>query len=83
MGLGDVKLAALIGLVLGSLGLVYVAVAAAAAFLIGGILAVGALVVLHVDRKHAMPFGPSLAAGAVVAVFLAPRVAAWYSAALH
>src|SRR5438876_1997497 len=42
MGLGDVKLAALIGLVLGSLGLVYVAVAAAAAFLIGGILAVGA-----------------------------------------
>ncbi len=83
MGLGDVKLAALIGLVLGSLGLVYVAVAAAAAFLIGGLLAVGALVVLHVDRKHAMPFGPSLAAGAVVAVFLAPRVAAWYSAALH
>src|SRR5215831_17887585 len=83
MGMGDVKLAALIGLVLGSLGLVYVAVAAAAAFLIGGVLAVGALVVLHVDRKHAMPFGPSLAAGAVVAVFVAPRVAAWYTAALH
>jgi len=83
MGVGDAKLAALIGLVLGSLGLAYVAVAAAAAILIGGILAVGALLVLHADRKHAMPFGPSLAAGAVVAAFVAPRVAAWYTAALH
>ena len=83
MGMGDVKLGALIGMVLGSLGLAYVAVAAALAFFVGGMLALGALIVLRVDRKQAIPFGPSLAAGAVLAAFLAPRVASWYTAALH
>ena len=37
MGMGDVKLAALIGLVLGSLGLRFVGVAAAAAIVLGGL----------------------------------------------
>ena len=44
MGMGDVKLAALIGLVLGALGLRYVAVAAAAGVAIGGVASVIALV---------------------------------------
>jgi leader peptidase (prepilin peptidase)/N-methyltransferase len=66
MGMGDVKLAALIGLVLGSLGVRYVGVAAGSAILLGG---VGAIVALASGRgrKSAIPFGPYLAAGAVVA----------------
>jgi leader peptidase (prepilin peptidase)/N-methyltransferase len=79
MGMGDVKLAALIGLVLGSLGLRYVWVGAAAAILLGGLGAIAAVVFLRMGRKQAIPFGPYLAAGAVLAAFVAPRVAAWYA----
>jgi leader peptidase (prepilin peptidase) / N-methyltransferase len=79
MGMGDVKLAALIGLVLGALGLRYVAVAAAAGILAGGLGAMALLVFKRASRKQAIPFGPYLAAGAVVAAFLAPRIAAWYT----
>jgi len=77
MGMGDVKLAGLIGLVLGSLGLRYVAVAAAAGVAIGG---VGALVALALgaSRKTAIPFGPYLAAGALVAAFCGAQIAHWY-----
>jgi len=77
MGMGDVKLAALIGLVLGSIGLGLVGVAAGAAILVGGIAAVVALV-RGVGRKGAMPFGPALAAGAVIAAIWGTQIAAWY-----
>ncbi len=77
MGMGDVKLAALIGLVLGSIGLRLVGVAAGAAIAIGGIAALGALAVGK-GRKSAIPFGPSLAAGAVVAGLWGEPIASWY-----
>jgi leader peptidase (prepilin peptidase) / N-methyltransferase len=83
MGMGDVKLAALIGLVLGAFGLAYVAVAAAVAILAGGLGAVALLAFAHATRKHAVPFGPYLAAGAVWAAFVAPRVADWYTSFLR
>src|SRR6266545_2115990 len=44
MGMGDVKLAGLVGLVLGALGWKYVGVAAALGILAGGLLAIAALV---------------------------------------
>jgi leader peptidase (prepilin peptidase)/N-methyltransferase len=77
MGMGDVKLAAVIGVVLGALGLRYVGVAAGTAIVLGG---VGGLVALLLgrSRKDAIPFGPYMAAGAMVAVFLGDRLAAWY-----
>jgi leader peptidase (prepilin peptidase)/N-methyltransferase len=77
MGMGDVKLTALIGLVLGSVGLRYVTVAAGAGVLLGG---VGAIVALSAgaSRKNAIPFGPFLAAGALVAAFLAPQISSVY-----
>jgi leader peptidase (prepilin peptidase)/N-methyltransferase len=77
MGMGDVKLAALIGLVLGSLGLRFVGVAAGAAIAFGGI---GGLVALAMGkgRKSAIPFGPYLAAGAVVAGLWGEAIASWY-----
>jgi leader peptidase (prepilin peptidase)/N-methyltransferase len=77
IGMGDVKLAALIGLVLGSIGLGLVGVAAGAAILVGGLAAVVALL-RGVGRKGAMPFGPALAAGAVIAAFWGPQIADWY-----
>ena len=77
MGMGDVKLAGVIGVVLGALGLRYVGVAAGTAIVLGG---VGGLVALLLgrSRKDAIPFGPYMAAGAMVAVFLGDRLAAWY-----
>jgi len=77
MGMGDVKLAALIGLVLGSLGLRYVGVAAAAAVVLGGLGGLAALAMGR-SRKSAIPFGPYLAAGAVVAGLWGAPLAAWY-----
>ena len=77
MGMGDVKLAALIGLVLGSLSLAQVAVAAGAAIVLGAIGAVAALA-RGAGRKGAIPFGPFLAAGAVVAALWGIQIADWY-----
>jgi leader peptidase (prepilin peptidase) / N-methyltransferase len=77
MGMGDVKLAALIGLVLGSLGLRFVGVAAGAAIVLGGLGALAALA-MGKGRKSAIPFGPYLAAGAVVAGLWGEPIASWY-----
>jgi leader peptidase (prepilin peptidase)/N-methyltransferase len=77
MGMGDVKLAALIGLVLGSLGLRFVGVSASAGIVVGGLAGVGALLAGR-GRKSAIPFGPSIAVGAVVAVFAGEPIASWY-----
>lgn len=78
MGMGDVKLAGLIGLVLGSLGLKYVAVAAAVGVLGGGIGGVLAILFLGYRRRQQIPFGPFLAGGAVVAALAAPAIAKAY-----
>lgn len=77
MGMGDVKLAALIGLVMGALGLRFVGVAAGAAVVFGGLGGVVALA-MGKGRKSAIPFGPYLAAGAVVAGLWGEEIAAWY-----
>jgi leader peptidase (prepilin peptidase)/N-methyltransferase len=77
MGMGDVKLAALIGLVLGGIGLRYVGVAAGVGILAGGVGAIVALLA-GAGRKSALPFGPFLAFGAAVAVFAGGPIANAY-----
>lgn len=76
MGLGDVKLALLLGAVLG----VSVIPALALAFLAGASLGV-ALLVRHgaAARKMAVPFGPFLAAGALIALWWGPTMVGWYA----
>ncbi len=82
MGMGDVKLAALIGLVFGSLGLAYVAVAASLGIFLGGVGAIVALA-LGAGRKQKLPFGPFIAAGAVLAAFVGPQISEAYLRLLH
>jgi len=77
MGMGDVKLAGLIGLVLGALGLRFVAVGAGVGIVLGGVGAIVALIA-GARRKQALPFGPFLAAGAVVAALFGEQLAAAY-----
>jgi leader peptidase (prepilin peptidase)/N-methyltransferase len=76
MGMGDVKLAAVLGLFLGR----SVAVALLVAVLAGTV--VGAMVMARVGvkegRKTAVPFGPFLALGGVVALLVGPAIVHWY-----
>jgi leader peptidase (prepilin peptidase)/N-methyltransferase len=76
MGMGDVKLAAVLGLFLGR----SVAVAILAGVLLGTV--VGALVMVRVGvekgRKTAVPFGPFLAIGGVIGLFAGPAIVHWY-----
>jgi leader peptidase (prepilin peptidase)/N-methyltransferase len=77
MGMGDVKLAALIGLALGSVGLRYVAVAGILGVLAGGIGAIVALAAGR-SRKSTLPYGPFLAVGGIAATLLAPWITRVY-----
>jgi leader peptidase (prepilin peptidase)/N-methyltransferase len=77
MGMGDVKLAALIGVVVGAIDLQSVAVAGGLAILLGGVAAAAALA-MGKGRKSAVPFGPFLAAGAALALFWGPAIADAY-----
>jgi leader peptidase (prepilin peptidase) / N-methyltransferase len=69
MGFGDVRLAAVIGLYLGWLGVLHVALGLFLAFLGGSLVGVALILIRRKGMKSALPFGPFLAAGAAVAVF--------------
>ncbi|HET6771264.1 MAG TPA: prepilin peptidase [Actinomycetota bacterium] len=83
VGMGDVKLVALIGLVLGSLGLAYVAAAAGIGIMAGGVGALIALAVFRYGRKQQIPFGPFLALGGVVAALAGSQIASAYLSLLR
>ncbi len=77
MGMGDVKLAGVMGLFLGT------AVAPALlSALLSGVL-VGAAIIARkgarAGRKTAVPFGPFLALGGIVAVFAGQPIVSWYA----
>jgi len=69
MGMGDVKLAAFVGLYAGRFGWEVAVLAVFAGFVLGGVVATGLLVARRRGRKDALPFAPSLAAGAIIGVF--------------
>jgi leader peptidase (prepilin peptidase)/N-methyltransferase len=69
MGMGDVKLAGVLGLFLGYLGWPQVGVGFFAAFLLGGLFAIVLLVARRVGRRSGIPFGPWMLLGAWLAIF--------------
>ncbi|OJF11617.1 prepilin peptidase [Couchioplanes caeruleus] len=71
LGLGDVKLATVLGFVLGFAGWPAVAAGLAAAHLINGPVALALLLTRRATRDTALPFGPALLAGALIGVTLA------------
>ncbi|MBI3998690.1 MAG: prepilin peptidase [Armatimonadetes bacterium] len=76
MGLGDVKLAALIGTFLTSPALT--AVALFLGFMAGGLVGVVLLALRLRGRKDPIPFGPFLALGALGALFWGDAIIRWY-----
>jgi leader peptidase (prepilin peptidase)/N-methyltransferase len=69
MGMGDVKLAAVLGLYLGFLGWGNLLVGAFAAFVFGGVFGLALMLIRRAGRKSQIPFGPWMIAGAWVGVF--------------
>jgi leader peptidase (prepilin peptidase)/N-methyltransferase len=78
MGLGDVKLAGVLGLWLGWTGWGELVVGAFAAFLLGGLFSVVLLATRRAQRTGGIPFGPWMLAGAWVGVLVGGTVAASY-----
>lgn len=70
LGLGDVKFAAVIGLLLGWFGWSHVAVGTLLAFLINGLAALVVLLRRGKAEGSEVPFGPSMVLGAVLALAL-------------
>jgi len=77
MGMGDVKLAGVMGLLLGRAVAPAILIA-----LLAGVLAGAAIIArkgAHAGRKTAVPFGPFLALGALVAVFAGQDIVQFYT----
>jgi leader peptidase (prepilin peptidase)/N-methyltransferase len=68
MGMGDVKLAGVLGLYLGWLGWGVLLAGAFLAFLLGGVIGLGLVLARRANRKSRIPFGPFMLLGALVAI---------------
>jgi leader peptidase (prepilin peptidase)/N-methyltransferase len=69
MGFGDVKLAGVLGALMGYLSWSALVVATFGAFLLGAIVGVALIVTSRGGRKTAIPFGPFMIAVALITVF--------------
>ena len=78
MGLGDVKLAGVIGIFLGFLGWEQLIVGAAATFILGGIASAVLIILRKAGRRSGIPFGPWMLGGAWVAIFAGSTIAGAY-----
>jgi leader peptidase (prepilin peptidase) / N-methyltransferase len=78
MGFGDVRLAGLLGGLLGWLGLAYVPFGLLAGFFLGAVYGVALLAAGRATRRSKVPFGPFLAAGAVALILVGGPFVDWY-----
>lgn len=79
MGMGDVKLALLLGLCLGWLGLDHVALGLFLGFLLGSVVGVFLVLSRAKDLKDHFAFGPFLCAGTLLAVWWGSQLLDWYT----
>ncbi len=66
--MGDVKLAALLGLYLGWLGWDAVVIGAAGGFVVQAVVALCLLATRRIGLRGELPFGPAMLLGAVLAI---------------
>ncbi|HEY5266649.1 MAG TPA: prepilin peptidase [Acidimicrobiales bacterium] len=79
LGFGDVRLALVLGLALGWLGIRYVLLAFFAANLIGALIGIGLIVTKRISRQQQIPYGVFLALGAALAIYAGPELLAPFS----
>jgi leader peptidase (prepilin peptidase)/N-methyltransferase len=78
MGMGDVKLAGVLGLYLGFFGIGHVLFGLFVGFLLGSVLGLLLIGTGIRSRKDHIPFAPFLAAGAMVTLFVGTNFLDWY-----
>jgi leader peptidase (prepilin peptidase)/N-methyltransferase len=78
MGMGDVKLAGVIGLFLGFLGWGPLVVGVFSAFLLGGVFGLGLIIARRAGRASGVPFGPWMFAGAWVGALFGEALTSQY-----
>ena len=79
MGFGDVRLAGLIGMLLGWLSIGHVLLGLFLGFLTAAVVGVSLVALGLRGRKDKVPFGPFLALGAVLAVLFGGPILSWYA----
>jgi len=77
-GMGDVKLALLLGLFVGFVGWGELAVAFVLAILLGGVASLGLLLFTRKAKGSKFAYGPYLVAGAWIAIFWGAGILDWY-----
>ncbi len=75
MGRGDVKFAAVLGLMVGFPGIL---MALWISVVGGGLIAIGLILARKKSRKDSIPFGPFMAMGAAVVLIAGPDIVNWY-----
>lgn len=75
MGMGDVKMAGMVGVFLGVKGIAF---ALFLGFLIAGIFGFSGMAINRLHRGSYLPFGPFIAAGTLVHVFFGEEILRWY-----
>ncbi len=78
VGGGDVRLAPLIGALLGWLGAAQVVLGMAAGFLLGGLAAMALLLLRRAGLKTSIAYGPAMCLGAWVAIAGTSRILTWF-----
>jgi leader peptidase (prepilin peptidase)/N-methyltransferase len=79
MGLGDVKLAGVLGLYLGWLGWGQLLVGAFGAFAVGAAVSVGIVLATSGGRKTRVPFGPFMLVGVLIGIYAGHPLAHAYT----
>jgi leader peptidase (prepilin peptidase)/N-methyltransferase len=74
LGFGDVRLAPVLGLALGWLGVRYVLLGFFAANLIGAVLGLSLIATKQMTREQQIPYGVFLALGTMLAIFAGPEL---------
>ena len=80
MGIGDVKLLAMIGAFLGWRSLLFVILSSS---LLGAVSGLAVMLIKSRNIKLAIPFGPFLSLGAVMYLFFGKEIITWYLGLLH
>jgi leader peptidase (prepilin peptidase)/N-methyltransferase len=79
MGLGDVKLAGVLGLYLGWLGWGQLVVGAFGAFAVGAAVSIAIVIFKEGGRKTRIPFGPFMLVGVLIGIYAGHRLAHAYT----